>query len=202
MKKLALLFIFAALSCGIAAGQTSGGLKGKVRDPKGNGLAGAKITVRRESKDLKSAVADSKGNFELSGIEAGNYNLVIEKSGFSAGVLYNVEIKGNKVRDLGDRLVLTVDQGTLVIIKGSVFDTDGRSIGGAKIEIEKVSSDGSTKKVGADNASYSGEFTFRFPEGASKYRVTASAKGISESKEIEVDGAAIYRLAITLKTDK
>ncbi len=103
---------------------------------------------------------------------------------------------------MGERLVLTIDQGTQVIIKGSVFAADGRSIGGAEIKIERISSDGSIKKLGSTLSSYSGEFTFRFSEGAAKYRVTASAKGESASKEIEVDSAAIYRLAINLNLNK
>ncbi len=201
MKKFILLMFILVVSAGFTAAQETG-VKGKVRDTKGDGIGGANITARFDGKDVKSTAADSKGNFELTGIKEGVYNLVIEKSGYSAGLLYNVEVKDNKVRDLGSRLVLTVDQGTQVIIKGSVFAPDGRSFGGAKIEVEKVMSDGSTKKVGSGNASYSGEFTFRFPEGASKYRVTASAKGAKESKEIEVDSAAIYRLAITLNPDK
>ena len=117
-------------------------------------------------------------------------------------MLYNVEVKDDKVRDLGNRLILTIDQGTQVIIKGSVFDPNGRSVGGAKVEIERVMSDGSTKKAGSGYASYSGEFTFRFPEGANKFRITASAKGAKASEEVEVDSAAIYRLALTLNTEK
>ncbi len=189
-----------AVTAGFAAAQETG-LKGKVRDPKGDSIGGAKITARFDGKDIKSTTSDTKGGFELTGLKEGVYNLVIEKSGYSAGLLYNVEVKDKKLRDLGGRLVLTVDQGTQIIIKGSVFDPNGRSVSGAKVEVEKVSSDGSTKKVGSGNASYSGEFTFRFPEGASKYRITASAKGAKESKEVEVDSAAIYRLAITLNLD-
>ena len=201
MKRFVLLIMISAFSVIFAAAQETG-LKGKVRDTKGNGIGIANVIARQDGKDVKSTTTDGKGNFELVGLKSGVYNLVIDKTGFSAGLLYNVEVKDNKVRDLGDRLVLTVDQGTQVIIKGSVFDPNGRSVGGAKIEIEKVLSDGSTKKVGSGNASYSGEFTFRFPEGVNKYRVTASASGAKESKEIEVDSAAIYRLAITLNLDK
>ncbi len=46
------------------------------------------------------------------------------------------------------------------------------------------------------------EFTFKFNEGNAKFRVTASAKGSSASKEIAVDNAAIYRTAITLNFNK
>ncbi len=200
MKKFVLLILSLALFTGVAVAQS--GVKGKVRNTKGDGLDGAKITARQDGKNIKSSTSDRKGNFELTGLKSGIYNLVIDKSGYSAGLLYDVEVKDNKVRDLGDRLVLTVDQGTQVIIKGSIFDPNGRSVGGAKVEIERVMSDGSTKKAGSGYASYSGEFTFRFPEGANKFRITASAKGVKASEEVEVDNAAIYRLAITLNTEK
>ena len=202
LKSFILFASILSFSSVFAFAQETGGLKGKVRATNGDGISGATVTARQNGKDIKSVTSDGKGNFELVNIKTGVYNITFDKSGYSSGVLYNVEVKKNKYSDLGDRLILTVDQGTLVIVKGSVFDQNGRSVGGAKVAIEKILSDGSTKKIGSGNASYSGEFTFRFPEGASKYRVIASAKGVEESKEISVDNAAIYRLAITLKLDK
>ena len=193
-----LLFAFSSL----ASAQDTGGLKGKVRTTKGEGIAGVTVTVRQKGEDVTSAASDTKGNFIINGLKPGLYNLAFTKSGYSSGVLYNIEVKKKKETDLGDRLVLSVDQGTLVLVKGSVFNQDGVSVFGAKVEIEKLNSDGSTKKVGSGYTSESGEFTFRFPQGTAKYRVTATAKGVSASKEIEVDSAAIYRLAITLNIEK
>jgi hypothetical protein len=95
-------------------------------------------------------------------------------------------------------LILAVDQGTLVIIKGSVFNQDGRSVTGAEVTIEKINSDGSTRKMGSVYTNVSGEFTFRQPEGTAKFRLTAKLKDAESSKEIDVESAAIYRLAITL----
>ena len=199
LKSYLLLVTILAFSSVLAAAQENGGVKGKVRTTKGDGIASASVTARQNGEDVKTTTADEKGNFTLENLKAGNYNLVFSKSGYSSGVMYNVEVKKKKTNDLGDRLVLMTDQGTQVIIKGSVFNPDGRSVGGAEVKIEKVLSDGSVKKVGSYVSSYSGEFTFRFAEGAAKYRITASAKGASASKEIEVDSAAIYRLAINLE---
>lgn len=192
----------------ITFAQETGGVKGKVRTTKGEGIAGVSITARQNSEDVKSATSDTKGNFELVGLKAGLYNIVFSKNGYSSGLIYNVEVKQKKTNNLGDRLILMVDQGTQVIIKGTVFDQDGRSVAGAKVEIEKILSDGSTRKIGSGFTSYGGEptargeFTFKFNEGAAKFRVTASANGISSSKEVEVSNAAIYRLAITLSLNK
>lgn len=189
-----IIFAFSAL----AFAQDSGSVKGKVRTTSGDGISEVTVIARQKGEDIKSVTTDAKGNFVMSGLKAGLYNLVFTKSGYGQGVLYNIEVKNKKETDLGSRLILTLDQGTLVLIKGSVFNQDGVSLFGVKVEIERINSDGSTKKVGTVYSSESGEFTFKFPKGAAKYRVTASAKGVSASKDVEVEDAAIYRLAITL----
>jgi len=191
---VSLIFVLSA----IAFAQDTGSLKGKVRSTKGEGIQGVVITVRQQGEDLTSATTDSKGNFVINGLKPGLYNLAFTKSGYGSGVLYNIEVKSKKETNLGDRLILSVDQGTLVIIKGSVFNQDGVSLFGVKVEVEKINSDGTTKKMGSGYTTDMGEFTLRFPKGAAKYRITASTKGVTASKEIEVDEPAIYRLAITL----
>jgi len=201
MKKLfnhgAFIALFICASAVFVFGQT-GALRGRVRSVKGPGIPEATVTARKNGVGIKTVKSDSKGDFVIEGLESGNYNLVFEARGYSSGVLYNVEVKKNKVRDLEDRLILSADQGTQVIIKGSVFDRLGRSLTAAKIELVKIKSDGSTQKISTGMSTISGEFTFRQPEGAAKFRVTATYKGVSGSKEIEVDSAAIYRLAISL----
>lgn len=193
-----LAFIF-AFSTVIVSAQETGGVKGKVRTAKGDAIAGVTIIARQQGKDIKSVKAGADGKFVLGGLQPGVYNIVFDKSGYSLGIKYNVEIKKNSTRDLGDRLFLMADQGTQIILKGSVFNEDGRSVGGAKVEIVKLLSDGSTKKLASGYTDISGEFSFRFPEGATKLRVTASLKDSTASKEVEVSSAAIYRLAISLK---
>jgi hypothetical protein len=195
-KLTASLTFLIALAIAVAA-QSIGGVKGKVRTTKGTGIAGATVTARKKGVDIKTAKANSSGEFLLDSLETGRYNLVFEAPGFSSGVLYNVEITKNKTADLGDRLILTPDQGTQIFLKGSVFDKQGFSVGGAKIEVERVNPDGTTKSLGNTYTSVSGEFTFH-PQSSAKLRVTATFKGVSASKEIDVEEPAIYRLAIAL----
>ncbi|MBS1793444.1 MAG: carboxypeptidase regulatory-like domain-containing protein [Acidobacteria bacterium] len=185
-----------------ASAQETGGAKGKVRSMKGDALAGATVTARLDGKDIKSVKTDAKGVFELGGLAPGVYNFVFDKNGYDLGVKYNVEIKKKSVVDLGDNLRLAPDKGSLVIINGSVFNQDGRSVTGAEIKVEKLLADGSTKKVGSGYTSSSGEFTMRQPEAAATFRVTASLRGVSASKEIKVDSAGIYRVALTLELPK
>lgn len=184
--------------CSAYAYAQSGGVKGKVRTNSGAGISGASIVARQNGKDVKTVKSDSQGKFQMDGLDSGRYNVLFDANGYSSGVLYNVEIKKNNVRDLGDRLILFPDQGTQVILKGSIFYREGTSVTGAKVELEKVNADGTVSKIGSVYTNVSGEFTFRQPEGTAKLRITAKFKGVSGAQEIDVDTAAIYRTAITL----
>lgn len=176
----------------------SGGIKGKVRTTNGSGIAGAVVTVRQQGKDVKTVHADAKGNFTMQGLQAGKYNVVFDADGYASGVLFNVEVKSKATRDLGERLILSVDAGSQAIIKGSVFFKEGTSVTGAEIKVERVNPDGSTKNIGTFYTNISGEFAFRQPGAAAKFRITAKYKGASATKEIEVSNAAVYRLALNL----
>ncbi len=194
----ALAFVLAAGAIfAPAANAQSGGFSGKVRTQRGAGIPNATVVARQDGKDVRSARTDRSGNFKLTGLASGKYNVVFDADGYQSGVLYNVEV-GRSVRNLGNRLVLGVDQGTLVLIRGSVFYKEGYGLAGARVELEEVAADGSVKKLGNTFSSGTGEFAFRRPEGPAKLRITAKFKDSSASKDIDVDGAAIYRTAITL----
>ncbi len=197
-RLIIVLLIVTFASAFSVLGQSTGSVKGKVRTKKGVAIPEVEIIARQDGKNLKSSRSNRKGEFRISGLTPGRYNLVFEKDGFSSGVLYNVLVKKEKVNNLKDRLIMTIDEGTLVIINGSVFNQYGRSVYGAKVIIEELKSENSVKNKGKLYSSQSGQFTFRFPEGKKRFRVTASAKGVSASKEIEVEEASVYRMAITL----
>ena len=201
-RNILLLFLLSAV-CLLPSVYAQGGIKGKVRNNKGNGIGGATVSARLDGKDVKSVTADSKGNFLMEGLKSGTYNISFDADGYAMGVKFGVEIKNGSIRDLGDRLILSVDQGTLLIVKGSVFFKEGTSLTGAKIEIERVNNDGSTKSLGSTYSNYSGEFSFRPPPGVTKVRITARYKGVEGSKEIaDMVNAGIYRTAITLDVSR
>ena len=90
-------------------------------------------------------------------------------------------------------------------VDGRIFDgnfKDGTSVVGAKVDIERINSDGSVKKLGSGETNISGEFTYRQTEGSAKLRVTVHYNKSSGSKEIEVSEPAIYRLAISLDINR
>jgi hypothetical protein len=194
-------FALAVLILGVGtavSAQSTGGVKGKVRSMAGERISGATVTARQNSNDIRSVRSDSSGEFTLNGLEPGTYNIVFEAKGYSSGVKYGVDVKANKVSDLGDKLFMQVDRGTQVLVRGSVFFKDGTSVTAAKVLVEKIDSDGRARKVANLTSNIYGEFAFSQPEGPAKFRITASHKDVKASKEIEVDSAAIYRLAISL----
>jgi len=185
-----------------AYGQSTGGAKGKVRNLRGDSLSGATVTARLNGKDVASANTNGKGEFVITGLEPGVYNFVFDARGYATGIKYGVEVRSGKPRDLGGNLILMVDRGSKVVIQGSVFFKDGTSVTAAKVTVEKINSDGGTQKLGTGYTNVSGEFTFSQPEGRAKYRITASYKDSTATKEIEVDSAAIYRTAISLDINR
>ena len=185
-----------------AYAQNTGGAKGKVRNLRGDSLSGATVTARLNSKDVATATTNGKGEFVITGLESGVYNFVFDAKGYATGVKYGVEVKRGKTRDLGGNLILMVDRGSRVVIQGSVFFKDGTSVTAAKVTVDKVNSEGGTQRLGTGYTNVSGEFTFSQPEGRAKYRITATYKDATTSKEIEVDSAAIYRTAISLDINR
>lgn len=190
------------LLAGAGLGQDTGSIKGKVRTQRGKGIPTVTITVRQDGRNLKSIKTDKDGKFKMSGLRPGIYNVVFEKPGFSGGVLYDVEVRRKKTNNLGDRLVLTVDQGTLVLLEASVFNQDGFVLPGARVIVEEVGSNGKLTEVADGYSSGDGDVLFRFPEKTAKYRITATYKGKSAFKEVEVSSAAIYRAAISIDLSK
>jgi hypothetical protein len=193
-----ILVLFASA---FAFGQ-SGAIKGKVRTFRGDPIASVEITARRDGSDVKTVRSGSKGEFAINGLDPGIYNVVFDAPGYNTAIRYSIEVRSNKTVDLGDKLILSVDKGSIVIVQGSVFYKDGRSITGARVLVEKVNEDGTTSEITNLYTSVSGEFTFRRQPGPAKFKITARYKGAKASKEIEVDDAAIYRLAITLDVEK
>lgn len=197
------IYIFLAVvlvtSNAFAQERTTSGVKGKVRVVSGS-ASGVSVEVRNGDKQVARTTTDGKGSFRIDGLAPGVYSLVFSKHGFSTGTLSNVEIRAGKIRELNDKLVLTIDEGSLAFLRGSVFDPVGRSVPGVRIELLRVSADGTEKKIDGRLTNESGQFVFRLTPEAAKYRVRAKIDGAEPvSKDVEIDGAAIYRIALSLK---
>ncbi len=191
---LLLLLSFA----GLAQDKTTGAIKGKVRVEKGS-PAGVAVILRQGEREVTRTTTDKKGEFVLAHIAAGVYGVTFRKPGLSVGSIESIEVNAGKTRTLHD-LPLPVDEGSIAFIRGSVFTEGGRSVPGVRIELAKVVGESSTQKIDFRITGETGEFVFRLPPDAAKYRLTLKADRVEPaSKDVEVDSAAVYRVAFTAK---
>ena len=199
--KFLALFIVLAVSSVAATAQdkNTGTIKGKVRVEKGS-AAGVTVILRMGDHEVRRAETDRKGEFTIGRLTAGTYGLTFRKPGLAVGSMENIEVKAGKTRSLSDHLFLAVDEGSIAFIRGSVFSEGGRSVPGVRVELSRVTSETSVNRLDSRITGETGEFVFRVPPEAAKYRVTLIAdKAESASKDVEVDSALVYRVALTYK---
>ncbi|MEP6717544.1 MAG: carboxypeptidase-like regulatory domain-containing protein [bacterium] len=188
-----------ALAQVVAQDKSTGGFKGKVRVEIGS-AAGVTVVIRQGEREIGRVVTDKNGEFSVKRLQPGLYGVTLRKPGLSVGTIENIEIKAGKTRSLGDRLILTIDEGSIAFIRGSVFDPAGRSAPNVRVELARIEADGGLKKIDGRITNETGSFVFRLTPDLAKYRITAKAKDSeSVSKDVEVDGAAVYRVALSLK---
>ncbi len=193
------LLSFAVVSQPVLAQEkTTGAIKGKIKVESGT-PGGVAVVVREGEREITRVVTQKNGDFVVSRLKPGSYGLTFRKAGLSVGTIESVEVKAGKTRSLGDRLVLTIDEGSIAFIRGSVFNAEGRSVPGTKIEIARIHEDGSVKKLDGRLTSETGSFVFRLMPEQAKYRITAKANGLEPvTQDVTVDGAAVYRIALSL----
>jgi len=198
-KLIPILLVMVLAGNVFAQDKRTGGVKGKVRVETGT-AAGVSVVVRQGDLQVAHGLTTRSGEFELTGLKPGRYGVTLRKAGLSVGTIENIEIKAGKPKSLGDRLILTVDEGSIAFIRGSVFNEAGRSVPNVRIELAKVEVDGTTKKIDGRVTNEIGSFVFRLAPEVGKYRITAKPSGGEHvSKDVDIDGAAIYRIALSFK---
>ncbi|HEX7330262.1 MAG TPA: carboxypeptidase-like regulatory domain-containing protein [Pyrinomonadaceae bacterium] len=199
-KKTLFVLAITLVAAGMAVGQdkTLGAIKGKVRVETGT-PSDVTVVVRRGETEVARSTTNKNGEFLVSRLTPGVYGLTFRKTGLSIGTIEDVEVKAGKTRSLGDRLILTIDEGSIAFLSGSVFNAAGRSVPGAKVELSRILEDGTTKKIDGRITTETGSFKFRLSPEPGKYRVSVKTDGSEPvTKDVEIDGAAVYRVALNL----
>ena len=87
-------FIIIACPCTIFAQANTGMILGRVTDPTGADVPGVKITVKNEQTGTtKENTTDSSGNYVVSYLIPGNYNVTAEVASFKRGVRSGVTVE-------------------------------------------------------------------------------------------------------------
>jgi len=193
----AALILFVLIPCSVAAQKGTGTIKGKVRVERGS-PSGVAVVLRHGDEEVRRVETDRKGEFTMRGIPPGTYDLSFRKAGLAVASIDKLEVKSG-TRSLKD-LILPIDEGSIAFIRGSVFNEGGRSVPGVRVELSKVASENATEKLDSRITGETGEFVFRVPPDAAKYRVTLKAdKAETVSRDVDVETAAVYRVALTFK---
>jgi len=199
LKAVALVALTLLVLVGTSQAQdrATGGLKGKVRVEKGS-AAGVSVIVRQAEREVTHVTTNNSGDFSVLGVAPGVYGLTFLKPGLSVATIEKINVSVGKPMNLSN-LLLTVDEGSLAFIKGSVFSESGRSFQSARVELARVLEDGSLKKLDARVTNDLGQFSFRLPPDTAKYRLTAKADHmVTATKDVDVEGAVVYRVALSL----
>lgn len=103
-KSLTTLAVVAAIgvSAPSFAGNTDGGLRIQVVDSAKSPVAGAKITVRNKATGATRTLMSDSGSVRLSNLPVGEYEVLVEKSGFEVSKVGEVRVR------IGDDTGLTV----------------------------------------------------------------------------------------------
>ena len=182
---------------------TTGAIAGRVKVGAGATPGGVNIVVRRGDEEVARRETNAKGEFEIQGLAPGTYGLTLRKAGLEVGKMEDVLVRAGKTVSLKDKLYLPIDEGAIAHIRGSVFDANGRSVNGAQVELARVEADGSVKRLDRRVSNATGSFAFRLTPEHARYRLTAKADGAEPAtEEVNIDGAAIYRVALSLHPKK
>jgi Carboxypeptidase regulatory-like domain len=197
-----LLFGIALLAASVSAqDRSTGGIKGKVRVEAGS-PAGVAVLVSQEDREVAHSSTDRGGEFSVLHLTPGVYGLTFRKPGLSVNTIAKFVVEAGKTKSL-NALYLSIDEGSITFIKGSVFDEVGRSLPNARVELARILEDGSLKKIDGRVTNETGSFAFRLTPDRAKYRITAKADHRqTASKDVEVDSAVVYRIAISLAPEK
>lgn len=181
------------------AAQKHGTLKGRIEDEKGKPIAGAEVRAMRvEDRSLKETKTDQEGYYVLE-LEPGSYTVSFDAEGYQGGTLVRLqEVEAGKETRV--KTVRLERAKRTSLIRGAVFDPEGRSLAGARVRLERITTS-NEKPLALERITNSrGEFAFRLPAEKARYRLTATLSGYKpDTKEVEVNESESVPVAFTLE---
>lgn len=89
-----------ALSLAASAQQTTGNVRGVVKDPSGAVVAGAKVTLRDpQTNTALNTLSNGAGEYEFKTVPVGDYQITFEANGFKSLTLSGVRVQLNQTTD-------------------------------------------------------------------------------------------------------
>jgi len=109
------------ISLAAAAHAQTGNITGTIVDPMGGGVPGAKITAKSQgTASVRTATTDATGTFSIPSILVGQYDVSIEKQGFTQLRFQNVELTVGQNLTLNGTLQLGVITQSVDVVSSSI----------------------------------------------------------------------------------
>jgi len=118
MLRLLCVTVLFVLSCQIALAQgaATGDLHVSVKDPNGNAVSNATVTVRNAEKGLeRTGAGDGQGGYSVHLLPPGTYTVTTEASGFARAEATGVEITVGQLAELPIKLSVATGKETIEV---------------------------------------------------------------------------------------
>ncbi len=180
MSTLAVLCGFLLFCNPLQAQSTYGQISGRVTDPQGGTVSGAKVRVTdQNTKVVREAETDAAGDFRIPNLNAGLYTMIISASGFAEAERKDVELLAREELRLDTSLTVASAAGQVVEVKATeAIVSDSNTI-----------SDSRTGQQISDLA-----LNFRATDNPSPLNVAVLTPGVQQDKNgnISVAGGLPY----------
>jgi carboxypeptidase family protein len=181
---------------------TTGTVKGKVKEQNGKALEGVLVqaTSAADKAQMRETKSDKNGDFEITGLQPGDYSLSFEKQGFKKFSTRKLELAAGETLKLSRTIELRREGEPYALIRGAVLYGQGFTLPNALVTIERI--DGGKKFKLETISREAGEFAFRLKPEKAKYRISASGRGFQTSSiEVEIESDELRNVVVTLQKE-
>ena len=113
--------LLVALTFTAAAQQTTGNVRGVVKDPTGAVVPGAKVTLRdAKTNTAITTQSNGAGEYEFKTVPVGDYQIAVEAAGFKTLTLNEVRVQLNQTTDVAAALTVGAQSESIEISAGGV----------------------------------------------------------------------------------
>lgn len=115
------LFLLAALTGAAFAQQTTGNVRGIVKDPSGAVVPNAKVTLRApQTNTALNTQSNGAGEYEFKTVPIGDYQIAVEAAGFKSLTLSGVRVQLNQTTDATANLAVGLQGESIEVSAGGV----------------------------------------------------------------------------------
>jgi Carboxypeptidase regulatory-like domain len=114
-----ILMALTVLSGAAFAQQTTGNVRGLIKDPTGAVVAGAKVTILdKKTNNTLTTQSTGSGEYEFKNLPIGDYQITVETEGFKKVTLTDVRVQLNQTTDIGVNLEVGVRNDVVEVSAG------------------------------------------------------------------------------------